>query len=79
MADINERVEENVPGKYYVDRDCIDCDHCRDTAPDNFTRSDENSYSYVFKQPENETEEEACYDAMIGCPVDTIGEDGEDA
>lgn len=76
MADPNDRVKENVQGAYYVDTQCIDCDVCRDTAPDNFTRSDENGYSYVFKQPETEEERELCEEALTACPVEAIGNDG---
>jgi len=76
LADPNDRVEESVPGAYYVDTACIDCDVCRDTAPDNFTRSDENGYSYVFKQPETEEERALCDEAMAACPVEAIGNDG---
>jgi ferredoxin len=76
MADPNDRVEENASGAYYVDSACIDCDVCRDTAPDNFTRSDENGYSYVFKQPETEDERALCDEAMTACPVEAIGNDG---
>jgi ferredoxin len=76
MADPNDRVEENVLGAYYVDTQCIDCDVCRDTAPDNFTRSDENGYSFVFKQPENEEERALCDEALSACPVEAIGSDG---
>ncbi len=36
MADPTDKVEGSVSGKYYVDSDCIDCDVCRETAPDNF-------------------------------------------
>ena len=49
MPDKNDKVKENVCGSYYVDKSCIDCDVCRDTAPENFMRSDENSYSFVYK------------------------------
>jgi ferredoxin len=76
LADPKDRVEENVSGAYYVDTACIDCDVCRDTAPDNFTRSDENGYSYVFKQPETEEERAQCDEAMAACPVEAIGNDG---
>ncbi|MDQ3820898.1 MAG: ferredoxin [Acidobacteriota bacterium] len=76
MADPTDRVKENVPGAYYVDTQCIDCDVCRDTAPDNFTRSDENGYSYVFKQPVTEEERELCEEALTACPVEAIGNDG---
>lgn len=77
MADPNDKLPENAPGKYYVDSTCIDCDACREMAPDNFTRSDENGYSYVVKQPASPEEEEQCQDAMEGCPVEAIGDDGE--
>lgn len=76
MADPNDRLAENVPGTFYVDSQCIDCDVCRDTAPDNFTRSDEQGYSYVYKQPENDDELSLCEEAMAACPVEAIGNDG---
>ena len=56
MPDKNDKVKENVCGNYYVDSSCIDCDVCRDTAPENFKRSDENNYSFVYKQPETPEE-----------------------
>jgi ferredoxin len=77
MPDRKDRVKENVVGAYYVDSTCIDCDVCRDTAPENFTRSDENSYSFVFKQPETEEEKASCEEALTCCPVEAIGNDGE--
>ena len=49
---------------------CIDCDLCRETAPANFTRSDDGGYSYVFKQPTTPEEEALCKEAMGGCPVE---------
>lgn len=76
MADPNDRVGENVPGVYYVDTQCIDCDVCRDTAPDNFTRSDKNGYSFVYKQPQTEAERALCEEAQMACPVEAIGSDG---
>ena len=79
MADLEDKNPEGVAGKYYVDSQCIDCDLCRETAPDNFQRSDEEGYSYVFKQPENGEEEALCIEAMEGCPVEAIGDDGGDS
>lgn len=76
MADISDKLPENVRGKYYVDDQCIDCDVCRDTSPANFTRDDENGYSYVWKQPETPEEEELCEEALMACPVEAIGDDG---
>jgi ferredoxin len=68
---------ENVSGKFYVDDQCIDCDLCRETAPANFTRSDDGGYSYVSKQPTTPEEEALCKEAMEGCPVEAIGNNGE--
>lgn len=76
MPDPNERVSENTPGHFYVDSSCIDCDVCRDTAPDNFTRSFQHGYSFVCKQPENDDERAVCDEALSCCPVEAIGDDG---
>ena len=78
MADLSERYEDNVNGRYFVDEQCIDCDLCREEAPKNFTRQEEEGYSYVYKQPENEEEEEMCKNAMEGCPVEAIGNFGNE-
>ena len=76
MADLRDKLPENVPGGFYVDRNCIDCDVCRDTSPANFTREDENGYSYVYRQPATPEELELCEEAMNVCPVEAIGNDG---
>ena len=76
MADKENRYEDNEQGQYYVDDQCIDCDLCRETAPDNYTRQEEGGYSYVYKQPENDEEKELCEEALEGCPVEAIGDDG---
>lgn len=78
MADLRDKLRDNAPGKFYVDRECIDCDVCRDTSPANFRRNDECGYSYVYKQPENAEELELCRDALNACPVEAIGDDGAD-
>ena len=79
MAVFVNRYPENVPGKFYVDDQCIDCDLCRETAPDNFTRNEDGGYSYVYKQPTSPDEETLCKEAMEGCPVEAIGSDGVEA
>ena len=78
MADPSIKVPENVPGPFYVDATCIDCDLCRETAPDNFVRQDDGGYSFVFKQPTTPAEEAACLAAMEECPVEAIGDDGDE-
>ena len=76
MADRAQRVYENVPGRFYVDATCIDCDLCRETAPRNFVRQDAAGHSYVARQPETPAEEAACLAALEECPVEAIGDDG---
>ncbi len=77
MADTANKYAENVAGDFYVDDQCIDCDLCRETAPANFKRSDDGGYSYVFKQPITPEEEDLCRQALEGCPVEAIGNNGE--
>ncbi|MGB5768342.1 MAG: ferredoxin, partial [Crocosphaera sp.] len=33
MATIEKRRSENIPGNFYVDSTCIDCDTCRWMSP----------------------------------------------
>ncbi|HZT21865.1 MAG TPA: ferredoxin [Verrucomicrobiae bacterium] len=75
MADVTKRLPTNVPGPWYVDSNCIDCDLCRETAPTVFKRDDENGNSFVFHQPETEEELRLAREAMEGCPVEAIGND----
>ncbi len=77
MANKADKWETNVQGKFYVDQQCIDCDLCRETAPAFFTRSEEGGYSYVSKQPGTEEEIALCMEALEGCPVEAIGNDGD--
>jgi ferredoxin len=77
MAEIQNRYSDNITGKFYVDSECIDCDLCRETAPENFTRNEDGGYSFVFKQPISPEEETQCREAMEGCPVCAIGDDGQ--
>lgn len=73
MSDPADAWPENVPGRFYVDRSCIDCDLCRTTAPDNFRRSPL-GYSYLGVQPEGPQQERDCRQALADCPVEAIGE-----
>jgi len=76
MADKEDKYSDNVSGTYYVDEQCIDCDLCRQVAPDNFTRNEDEGYSFVYKQPSTPEESELCEEALEGCPVEAIGDDG---
>jgi ferredoxin len=64
-----------VKGKYYVDNDvCMFCEACVREAPNHFAVDD---LSYVFRQPETPEEEEDCRRAMLACPLEAIGDDGD--
>ncbi len=76
MADPANRVDSNIAGKWYVDHECIDCDLCRTTAPENFRANEDEGYSYIYKQPTTGEEEELCQQALEECPVEAIGNDG---
>lgn len=79
MADKSNKQPLNVPGKFFVDTECIDCDVCRQTAPNYFKANEEDGYSYVYKQPETEQGREECEEALEACPVEAIGRDGDKA
>jgi ferredoxin len=76
MADKIAKWPENVPGKYYVGESCIASDFCVAVAPYNF-RMHDRGYAYVFKQPETPEEERQCREALAGCPVCAIGDNGD--
>lgn len=76
MADRDDKLPGQVPGSFYVDGQCIDCDLCRQSAPDNFNRNDAEGFSYVWRQPETDEEIANCREALEECPVEAIGDDG---
>lgn len=75
MADLSSRLSINSTGKYYVDNTCIDCDLCRQTS-DCFDRDEDLGFSYVKTQPTTQSEIEKVEEAIAGCPVNAIGNDG---
>jgi ferredoxin len=76
MAEPTNKIPDNVPGPYYVDDTCIDCDRCRSNAPSFFRRQEDGIYSYVYRQPRNPEEIAEVEDALRDCPTDSIGNDG---
>jgi len=71
MADSSKRLPTNVDGNFFVDSTCIDCDTCRQLAPTTFV--EEGEYSTVFHQPETDQESYSAFQALIACPVGSIG------
>ena len=76
MANSNDKPRENVPGPYYNDNTCIDCDLCRELAPQFFKRQDDGGFTYVYRQPITPQEIALAEDARVSCPTDSIGNDG---
>src|SRR5467141_3284642 len=76
MSDKTNRLPQNVPGAYYVDSSCVDCDLCRNTAPDFFKRDEETGFSFVYQQPITPEEGLLAEEAKLGCPTESIGNDG---
>ena len=73
MADKTDKVTENVPGVWYVDKNCISCGLCLNEAPGVFQFNDEEK-AYVFKQAS--ADDASALSAMESCPVEAIGKDG---
>ncbi|HVF68200.1 MAG TPA: MBL fold metallo-hydrolase [Pyrinomonadaceae bacterium] len=71
MANPSRRLAENVPGDFYVDDSCIDCDACRQIAPAVFR--DHGEQSSVFRQPEGDAEVLGALKALVACPTSSIG------
>ena len=76
MAERTNRLPQNVAGPYYVDSTCVDCDLCRNTAPNFFKRDDEIAFSFVHRQPVTLEERAAAEEARQACPTESIGNDG---
>ena len=76
MATFAERTPDNVPGRYYVDTTCIDCDQCRVMAPDLFARNDDTGLTFVSRQPATEDELVLAEEALNACATASIGNDG---
>lgn len=72
MASLSDRLPENVPGEFFVDSTCIDCETCMWLAPGVF-REGPNAQSFVWRQPSGEAERLRAQMAMIACPTASIG------
>src|SRR5262245_7719424 len=76
MANYNRRVPENVPGDFFVDATCIDCDTCRQLASYVFGEADETAF--VKAQPTTAAEHRDALRALVCCPTGSIGTRGDD-
>lgn len=75
MADRRQALETNVPGDFFVDRTCIDCDTCRIVAPLVFARVGDQSA--VVRQPDSDDGILAAQKAAVACPTSSIGSESK--
>ena len=71
MAQSSRRAALNAPGPLFVDDTCIDCDLCRQLAPEVFGRAQ--GQSIVVHQPETQRDRERAAVALVTCPTASIG------
>jgi glyoxylase-like metal-dependent hydrolase (beta-lactamase superfamily II)/ferredoxin len=76
MANFNKQVPENVPGDFFVDWTCIDCDTCRQLAPAVFGEAAD--HAFVHRQPATPDDRRRALHALVSCPTGSIGSRGED-
>jgi glyoxylase-like metal-dependent hydrolase (beta-lactamase superfamily II)/ferredoxin len=76
MANPKRRVLHNVPGDFFVDETCINCDACRQIAPSFFGEAVETSF--VKAQPMSSAERRQALHALLACPTGSIGCQGDD-
>lgn len=76
MADQKKRLDSNVAGNFFVDSTCIDCDTCRQLAPTTF--EEVGDYSAVLHQPDGDEHLLQAYQALLACPVGSIGTERSD-
>ncbi len=70
MAQLNLRVRDNVPGELFVDSTCIECDTCRELAPEVFGGTGQ---SFVKRQPAGDAQWLRALQAVVSCPTASIG------
>lgn len=71
MADLRKKLQGNIDGLFFVDDTCIDCDTCRQLAPEVFT--DHGDYSVVFQQPLSQSAIRNATQSLLACPTGSIG------
>ena len=71
MANPARRLPQNVGGDFFVDSTCIDCDACRQIAPETFR--DHGDASSVYRQPATGEEVTRALKALVSCPTGSIG------
>ena len=77
MADKDCRLPDNAPGGSTWTTSASTATRAARPRPSFFARNDDKGYSFVHKQPTDEDGQELCLEALEGCPVEAIGQDGD--
>lgn len=75
MANPAQRFDDNTPGFWYVDDQCIACGLCGNDAPAFFSPSADYGHYRVHRQPVSAEELREAVDALERCPAEAIGND----
>src|SRR5262245_17357474 len=71
MAHLSRRLSSNVAGDFFVDSSCIDCDICRQIAPETFQA--QAAQTVVYDQPTTPDLVHRALMALVACPTGSIG------
>ena len=71
MARLDQVHPGNAPGDWFVDTRCIDCDACRQVAPELFAAR--GGQSVVREQPASAAAVHRAWAAALACPTQSIG------
>jgi ferredoxin len=70
MADVKRSYAENIPGDFFIDDTCIDCDLCRQIEPSVYR--EQHGHSIVHHQPRSETAIRRAAMALVTCPTGSM-------
>src|SRR2546422_287512 len=75
MAHLSRRLSGNTAGDFFVDSSCIDCDICRQLAPETFHA--QAGQTIVARQPRTPDSVHRALMALVACPTGSIGTTGK--
>jgi len=71
MAHFSRRLSGNAAGDFFVDSSCIDCDICRQIAPETFRA--QAAQTVAYRQPTTPESVHRALMALVACPTGSIG------
>ena len=75
MPNLKNAFNNNTPGAWYVDDQCICCGLCGNVAPELFQMSPDGGNFLVYRQPATPQELDDAENARERCPAEAIGSD----